>query len=139
MILWEIESKWRRADNKTEQGLAKPESLTLEHLLPQGWEEHWPLSDPTPEARDNRNDHLHRLGNLTLTTGPLNSSLSNAPWHSPDAANDKRRGLAKHSLLLLNKRLADENPETFDEAAIDKRGADLADQILSIWPGPEGL
>lgn len=136
MLLWEVESRWRGADNRTEQGLAKPEDLTLEHLLPQGWEEHWPLEEPTPEARDYRNEHLHRLGNLTLTTGPLNSSLSNSPWHNPAAPNDKRRALAKHSLLLLNTCLAEENPDGFDEAAIDERGAQLAEEILAIWPGP---
>lgn len=135
MLLWEIESRWRQADNKTEQGLAKPQNLTLEHLLPQGWEEHWPLDDPTPEAREYRNEHLHRLGNLTLTTGPLNSSLSNSPWNDPEASNDKRRALSKHSLLLLNTRLAEENPEGFDESSIDTRGAGLAGQILAIWPG----
>jgi uncharacterized protein DUF1524 len=136
MLLWEIESRWRRTDNRTEQGLEKPPDLTLEHALPQGWEEHWPLSNPTPEARERRNERLHRLGNLTLTTGPLNSSLSNSPWHDPSATNDKRRALAKHSLLLMNARLAEENPVTFDDAAIDTRGAQLAEQILAIWPGP---
>lgn len=136
MLLWAIESRWREADNKIEQGLARPENLTLEHILPRTWEEHWPLADPSPEGRDYRNEHLHRLGNLTLTTGPLNSSLSNSPWHDADAANDKRRGLLKHSLLLLNARLAAENPERFDEAAIDRRGAELAHQIIEIWPGP---
>ena len=137
MLLWEIESRWRQIDNRTEQGLAKPPDLTLEHVLPQGWEEHWPLSDSTPEAGERRNEHLHRLGNLTLTTGPLNSSLSNSPWHDQSATNDKRRTLAKHSLLLMNARLAEENPSTFDEAAIDARGAQLAEQIVAIWPGPD--
>ncbi|HTR75081.1 MAG TPA: DUF262 domain-containing protein [Solirubrobacterales bacterium] len=136
MLLWEIESRWRQLDNRTEQGLAKPANLTLEHLLPQGWEEHWPLEHPTPEAREVRNEHLHRLGNLTLTTGPLNSSLSNSPWHDPEAAHDKRGALSRHSLLLLNTRLAEQNPDMFDETAIDKRGAELAQQILAIWPGP---
>jgi hypothetical protein len=66
----------------------------------------------------------------------LNSSLSNSPWHDPAAAHDKRRSLSKHSLLLLNTRLAEQDPDVFDETAIDNRGAQLAQQIIAIWPGP---
>jgi hypothetical protein len=136
MLLWEVETRIRAADNRTEQGLLKPHDLTLEHVMPQGWEEHWPLADPTPEARNYRNERIHRLGNLTLVSGPLNSSLSNSPWSDPDAPHDKRRGLWEHSLLLLNRQLAEENPDRFDDTSIDKRGAELAEAIISIWPGP---
>lgn len=66
----------------------------------------------------------------------LNSSLSNSPWSLPHAANDKRRALAKHSVLLLNTRLVDENPDSFDERAIDCRGEQLTGKVLQIWPGP---
>jgi hypothetical protein len=137
MVLWEIEERWRALDGKSEQGLARPHDLTLEHVLPQAWEAHWPLDDSVEDPLEWRDRHLHRLGNLTLTTGELNSSLSNGPWHAPESANDKRRGLARHSLLKLNARLAEENPEDFNEQAIDRRGEQLADEILSIWPGPE--
>jgi hypothetical protein len=137
MILWEIEKRWRAEDVRTEQGLARPENLTLEHILPQSWEEHWPLDESVGDPRLWRDEHLHRFGNLTLTTGELNSSLSNSPWNAPSAPNDKRRALARHSVLLLNTRLADDNPDAFDEQAIDRRGEQLTDEILAIWPGPD--
>ena len=71
------------------------------------------------------------LGNLTIVTQPLNSSLSNSAWPS------KQKELNEHSKLLLNARLIDEYPDVFDEAAIDARGAWLADRIINIWPGPD--
>lgn len=138
-ILWEIEKRWRTDDNRTEQDLVRPENLTLEHVLPQSWEEHWPLDQSVEDPRAWRDEHLHRLGNLTLTTGELNSSLSNSPWSAPSAANDKRRALTRHSVLRLNTQLAEDNPDTFDERAIDRRGERLAKEVLAIWPGPPEL
>src|SRR6202011_16164 len=65
---------------KTE-AIPLPAGLSIEHALPQSWEENWPLpngTDPETAAAD-RWAHVNRLGNLTLVTQPLNSSLSNAP------------------------------------------------------------
>jgi hypothetical protein len=121
--------------NKVE-AIAVPKRLSIEHVMPQSWEEKWPLSrDLVGEEREAaeaaRNERIHRLGNLTIVTQPLNSSLSNSPWAS------KQKGLTKNSKLLLNARLIDEHPDVFDEAAIDARGTWLADRIISIWPGPD--
>ena len=137
-ILWEIEKRRRDQDSKTEQDLVKPPDLTIEHVLPQAWEEHWPLPTESEDPQAWREAHIHRLGNLTLTTGQLNSSLSNSPWHAPDSATDKRRGLVKHSLLRLNSNLAEEYPTSFDEAAITARGEQLVEEIIGLWPGPSG-
>ncbi|MHA0285622.1 DUF262 domain-containing protein [Mycobacterium sp. C3-094] len=137
MVLRRIEDHLRAMDNKTEQGLATTSSLTLEHLMPQKSEPHWPLDETQDDPQSWRSSHLHRLGNLTLTTGPLNSSLSNGPWHAPHQAKDKRRGLVEHSLLKLNSTLVAQYPETFSEADVDERGAYFADLITSIWQGPE--
>ena len=121
--------------NKVE-ALHVPKNLSIEHLLPQNWTEHWPLpsnlSDEDREATEvERNWRLHLLGNLTLTTMPLNAALSNAAWPV------KQKGLNKSSKLLLNAQLIEDYPEVFDEKAIDARGASLANSIIAIWPGPE--
>ena len=121
--LWRIEEYLRANDNKVEQGLAAPTNLTLEHLIPQAWETHWPLDEDHDDPLTWRTMHLHKLGNLTLTTGPLNSSLSNLPWHSPDEPKDKRRSLVQYSLLKLNTTVVHGYPDRFDEAAVDDRGA----------------
>lgn len=126
MVLSAVEIALRQS-NKVEDIDKLPTNLTIEHVMPRTWADHWPLADP--EGSDARDVRLDRLGNLTLTSGPLNSSLSNSPWAS------KRPALAKHSLLLLNQRITAH--EEWDEASIDARGSDLAASICRIWPGPE--
>ncbi|ROS32028.1 DUF262 domain-containing protein [Amycolatopsis thermoflava] len=104
--------------------------LSVEHLLPQEWETHWPVvgADLDQQA-EKRANALHRLGNLTIVAYPLNAALSNAPW-------SKKRGqLNQHSVLLLNQRLAER--ESWDERAIEEHGTWLAQRFVEIWPGPD--
>ncbi|HEV7678915.1 MAG TPA: DUF262 domain-containing protein [Candidatus Dormibacteraeota bacterium] len=122
---------------KTE-AIALPGGLSIEHALPQAWEENWPLPGGVDqdEAAIGRWAHINRLGNLTLVTQPLNSALSNAPWVAHrEGAFSKRDELKKRSVLLINQRLC-EHAE-WDEARIDARGTELADGILRAWPGPD--
>lgn len=122
---------------KTE-AIALPSGLSIEHALPQSWEENWAVEDgDDPEAAaENRQAHVNRLGNLTLVTQPLNSSLSNAPWQKTDGnSHSKRKELAKRSVLLINQRLCDH--DKWNEELIDERGADLAERIIRTWPGPD--
>ena len=80
LILEGVEEQYRKTSLAEETEV--PKNLTIEHVLPQSWEAHWPL--PTKldeeEARQERNRLLHTIGNLTLVTGRLNSRASNAPW-----------------------------------------------------------
>jgi hypothetical protein len=65
---------------KTED-MALPRKLTVEHLLPRRWRQHWPLPENAPaDAAGRRDQLLHTLGNLTLLTKKLNTSVSNGPW-----------------------------------------------------------
>lgn len=137
MVLRRIEEHLRTIDSKTEQSFGTTDNLTLEHLIPQTWEPHWPLDETQEDPLAWRANHLHKLGNLTLTTGALNSSLSNAPWHAPYEPKDKRRSLIQHSLLKLNSTVVAGHPESFTEVDVDERGAYLAALINHIWPGPE--
>ncbi len=76
---------------------------------------------------------MHRLGNLTLLTASLNSKVSNGPWPS------KRKALLEHNTIKLTGRLIEQTQDgDWDEALIDKRTADLIDQLLKIWPVPDG-
>ena len=94
--------------------------------MPQRWREHWPIDQDGEETRDAK---VQLLGNLTLTSGPLNSSLSNASWSS------KRPALVQNSLLLLNQQITAN--EDWDEQAIDTRGAQLSGLVCQIWPRPD--
>jgi Protein of unknown function DUF262/Protein of unknown function (DUF1524) len=116
----------------TEQ-LLLPEKLTIEHAMPQTWADNWPLTiedDGDPDhAVEDRDAHIHLLGNLTLVTRGLNSTLSNAPWPV------KRAELAERSQLLVNQHLCAN--ETWEEEHIDARGTELCGFVLRTWPGPD--
>lgn len=107
--------------------------LSIEHLLPQHWEEHWPLPSDVPEdkreARSQlREKMLHMVGNLTLVTKRLNPAISNGPWFKT------REQILKHSALNLNRAFLD--TETWDEEIIEKRSATLFETAVKLWPYP---
>ena len=126
MILVEIERKMRKERMTEELGSTK--NLTVEHIMPQRWRENWSLpSSARLEDSERREEVVHFLGNLTLTTSRLNSSLSNAAWPQ------KRETLQHHSTLLLNTEMLSNTPGDWDEDEIESRGASLALRILDIW------
>jgi len=64
--------------------------------MPQAWKpEKWPIDDASDAARASRNLLLHTLGNLTLLTQPMNSSVSCGPFK-------EKRPEITQSLLTLN-------------------------------------
>lgn len=103
-------------------------SLTVEHLIPQRWQETWPLTvqgGPVDDEAE-RIALLHTLGNLTLLTQPLNSAISNGGWDR------KRAEIAGFSSLALNRGL----PPVFDNAAVRARGQHLASLAAAVWRRP---
>ncbi len=130
MVLEAIEDQLRSP--LTEEAHVTRGSLTIEHVMPQAWEEHWPLGPATDgvQAELDRERLLHSLGNLTLVNGRLNPALSNAPWAS------KRVTLAEHTVLHLNKKLLSAYKDTdWSESTIRARGSALAQIVKRIWPG----
>jgi len=76
-----------RASGKTDDR-ELPERLTIEHMMPVWWnEDKWPL--PSGISEEERNILVNTIGNLTLVTQPLNSSMSNSGWEV------KRKALQK--------------------------------------------
>lgn len=111
-----------------------PRGLTIEHVMPRSWEEHWPIADDTDAASIaiERSRTIHSLGNLTLLSKKLNPSLSNSAWSV------KAKGLSEHITLHLNKNLLNTWGDTcFDDQAIKARGAALAGVACSVWPRGE--
>jgi hypothetical protein len=121
--------------------------LSVEHIMPQSWQEHWPLAngerglvreeleeaiedDPRAKATLERLEVVQRLGNLTIITGELNSSTSNAAWA------DKKHKLALHAILPINREL--QRWDAWDESTIAERGDALFERALKIWPRGAG-
>ncbi len=131
--------------NRTER-ISIESPLTVEHIMPQSWIENWPLSDgskglttyelweiepgdSTAEATKRRNGLVQTMGNLTILTQPLNSSVSNSSWET------KKPELLRCSLLPINQSLHDF--DSWDEETILNRGRELARRAIAIWPGPD--
>ncbi len=103
----------------------------LEHIMPQKWLEHWPLTNDNPDNRATRDSALRTIGNLTLLTAKLNGKLQNQGW-------EKKRddGLKKHSSgmkILANNLLTNDK---WDENTIVERSEFLTEQVLKLWPYP---
>lgn len=118
-----------------ETGLTMPFSLTkpltVEHVAPQKWERHWRQD---LGFKDNEEDRLrldrlvHRIGNLTVVTEPLNYKLLNHPW-------SHKAKLLKDDNLEMNRRLVGDMEETtWNEREINRRSQILADYVTRIWP-----
>ena len=114
--------------------------LSIEHLMPQEWMKNWPLlgmegkaeQEFSPELSNqvrSRNFAVNLLGNLTLLTQRLNSTVSNGPF------SDKFKAIKANTALALNRELADVTH--WDEAAIQERGESLFELARSIWAPPQ--
>jgi hypothetical protein len=127
-----IETKYH--DTGKPEKVKVEHNLTIEHLLPQDWDEHWPLvvkvdtAEAREQAQKRRKESIHNVGNLTLLTKKLNPAVSNGPWTK------KRPEILKHSVLMLNH--AFQGAEVWNEDTIDQRAKDLFDVAVNIWPHP---
>ena len=121
------ESKGSTGEQRVVRG-----KLTLEHVLPQAWEANWPLREG--ESREVRQGHIHVLGNLTLLTQKLNSTVSNGAWRG---TNGKARALSEQSTLLLNRDLTEHVDEPWTIERIAERTRMLKDAFIEIWPAPK--
>jgi hypothetical protein len=132
MIMQALEEHYQTSSAKGEPIISFDfTQLEIEHILPQRWELHWPL--PAGEnARGDREHALHSIGNLTLVSGKLNPSLSNAPWQDEgERKKGKRKSLDEHAKLQLNHRLVRHYPEAWDETTIRARALELFDAACS--------
>ena len=136
-ILRQIELAKRTAKN---EDIHIRSMLTVEHIMPRAWEKNWPMSDgtfaknsidrllqnePNVDA-DNRDRLVNTIGNLTLLTQPLNSSLQNGGW------SEKKPEIMKQSSLAMNRELVDAT--SWSDAAIMERGNALYLVASAIWP-----
>lgn len=129
LVLEGIEHRLRLSNKTEQQGV--PKNLTIEHLMPQEWKGSWspPDAEDQETAEYERSKLIHSIGNLTLTTHSLNSSMSNAPWE------DKRCELQEHSILRLNSALT--NRPCWNEDSIRTRSRQMAEWLSEYWPGPD--
>jgi hypothetical protein len=105
--------------------------LTVEHVLPQDWNEHWPLpaTADAAAATEQRDALVNDFGNLTLLTQALNSSVRNGP------ATTKLPAIALQSKLTLNTYF--QGRTSWSESDVGERRQALFQTAKKIWPAPQ--
>lgn len=82
VVLGAVEDYKRKLDPKY-GSVTVPSGLTIEHVMPQKWREHWKSTPPlTPDQELARDKAVHTLGSLTLAT-----SRSENCAHATEASN----------------------------------------------------
>ena len=134
VLLGAIDARMQEQNPYSERAEFDYDQLQIEHVMPQAWEDHWPLASQDPAQHEvmseRRNKAVDRIGNLTLVTSSLNPSgeLSNEGWPR------KRDSLRQHSALRLNAEIV--RSEGWGEETIEARGSTLFQTFKEIWPGP---
>lgn len=124
-LLYSLE---RKAPTKGATELPPFSNPTIEHIWPQK------LTDTWKKYLEERNDLqsydqlLHTLGNLTLLSGPNNSTNSNAPF-------DEKKKIYEQSNYSYTRALAKYNEWTSGQ--IQARAKNLAKEAIKIWTLPE--
>jgi uncharacterized protein with ParB-like and HNH nuclease domain len=122
LALSQLQANSRQDVNKK---LLSVNAYSVEHIMPKKWKEYWKDSGMSEKNKEDRNWYLKRLGNLTLITGTMNSSIRNRGWKT------KRKKLSGYSDLPITKDYLE--LETWDEEEISKRAGDLAALAVSLW------
>ena len=88
MLLEAIEDQRR---TELSEGTACERDLTVEHVMPLAWRQHWSAAALDPATAVLRDTLIHTLGNLTLVRYRLNAALANLPWTDDEAARPRAR------------------------------------------------
>jgi uncharacterized protein with ParB-like and HNH nuclease domain len=134
MILEAVEDYYRGWKNSGVSSSGTPRVsrmvYSIEHLIPRGWDKNWKLPPSITEAE--RDERVQLIGNLTLVTKSLNSSLSNDAWDK------KKATLAERDIGFMNKKIIAAHSSEWTDADVDVRAKDLGVIVLELWPVPKG-
>ena len=130
-VLYLIESSIRDHKRHSTQllGVSK---YSLEHIMPKKWTNHWGM--PTDQTLvDERNHKILTLGNLTIITQALNTSIRDADWNTKKIGHGTgKAGLEKYAegIDIFSSFLA---RTIWDEKAIEDRAAFLYEKAVAVW------
>ncbi len=129
-ILYLIESKIRNRDVHS-TALLGLNKYSLEHIMPKKWENNW-NSIHSENDRINRDRKLLTLGNLTIITSSLNSSIRDADWNTKRKGKKDKKGLKYYSsgIDTFGEFL---EYTTWNEIAIEERANFLYKKALDVW------
>jgi hypothetical protein len=101
--------------------------------MPKKWRNNWSAASLTEEEKNNRDHMLLTLGNLTLITSKLNTSISDSNWEKKKRGTNTHGGLIKYaqSLDTFSKYM---DKDKWNESVISERGEELCRYALKeVW------
>lgn len=122
-------------------------AYSLEHIMPQKWEEYWKDiskkynadgSEMTnEEAKKDRYNKVYWIGNMTLLTTSLNSALHNYAFENKMNGEGRKKGIRSYAELSITKDdivIPFQNGDTvWDENKIISRTANIEKEVYQIW------
>lgn len=145
LLLFWVELHRKHIDNKYDTSELKY-SYTLEHIMPQKWEEFWTElpekknSDGSTmtaeESKKDRYEKVYWIGNMTLLTSSLNPALRNYDFKRKMEGEGRKKGIRAYSAMSITKDIVsdyEKGDKTWDESKIINRTMSLEDEINSIW------
>lgn len=129
-VLYLIESSIRNR-NVHSTALLGLNRYSLEHIMPKKWGNHWDTVN-TEEERLNRNRKLLTLGNLTIITSSLNTSIRDANWDTKKEGKKDKKGLKQYAsgIDTFSEYLA---RSEWNEKVIAERAEFLFDKAKTVW------
>lgn len=146
LLLFWIELYRRNNDNMQSVKELKY-NYSLEHIMPQKWEEYWidivvfddndQAIQDAEQAKSVRYKRLYSLGNMTLLNTRLNTSLRNYVFERKIEGEGRKKGIRHYSELWITKKDIIESYDNgqieWNEKQIKTRENSLTKEILEIW------
>ena len=100
-------------------------TYTLEHLMPQTWQENWSNIGKNEETA---NELIYQIGNMALLKSKLNTAIQNNNWDK------KREEIQKHAMLKITQEVT--KNRAWNKNKIEERSEKIFNDFLKIWQNP---
>ena len=100
-------------------------TYTLEHLMPQTWQENWSNVGKNDETAKGL---IYQIGNMTLLKSKLNTAIQNNNWDK------KREEIQKHAMLKITQEVT--KNRVWNKSKIEERSEKIFNDFLKIWQNP---
>lgn len=146
LLLFWIEL-YRRANDSKQSMKDLKYNYSLEHIMPQKWEEYWSNIDVLDEtnnviidkeiAKRERYSKIYSIGNMTLLNSYLNTSIRNYEFSRKIEGEGRKRGIRHYADLGITRfdilDRYDAGDKIWNEQKINERTTQFANDILTIW------
>ncbi len=138
---------YRRAKDSKQSVKELKYNYSLEHVMPQKWEEFWSKVEVVDSesiaitdkeaAKKERYSKIYSIGNMTLLNSSLNTSLRNYEFSRKIEGEGRKRGIRHYADLGITRfdilDVYDSGDKVWNEKKIGDRTTNLANDILTIW------